>query len=100
MIKSNCFLFPGQGSQSIGMCSEILDNKFSDLFFKKSRDILDYDIKEIILTDSKNLLNQTKFTQPAIFIISAFLASSVKTPSFKTFINTFLIIKLFYLSQF
>ena len=82
MTKSNCFLFPGQGSQSIGMCSEILDNKFSDLFFKKSRDILDYDIKEIILTDSKNLLNQTKFTQPAIFIISAIIDQILKKNNF------------------
>ena len=82
MTKSNCFLFPGQGSQSIGMCSEILDNKFSELFFKKSRDILDYDIKEIILTDPENLLNQTKFTQPAIFIISTIIDQILKKNNF------------------
>ena len=78
MKKCNCFLFPGQGSQSVGMCQEILDNKFSDIFFEKSNDILNYDIKEIISIDSNNLLNQTKYTQPSIFILSAIIDQILK----------------------
>ena len=78
MNKSNCFLFPGQGSQSVGMCSEILDSNFANTYFSKSKDILNYDVKEIILNNPQDLLNQTKYTQPAIFIVSAIIDKLLK----------------------
>ena len=71
-MKNNLvFLFPGQGSQYIGMNNipeEFL--KISNEIFNKSNEILNYDIKEIIMNGPKEKLNQTIYTQPSIFIQS------------------------------
>ena len=62
------FLFPGQGSQYSGMGLKILKD-FPDVknYYDIAKDILEYDILNII-QDEK--LNQTLYTQPAIFIDS------------------------------
>ena len=38
--------------------------------FNKSEEILDFNIKEICFNTNQNLINKTKYTQPAIFIYS------------------------------
>ena len=65
------FIFPGQGSQYVGMGQKIA--KFSNIYdevFKNSNDILEYDIKRICLDGPQEILNKTIHTQPAIFINS------------------------------
>lgn len=63
------FLFPGQGSQSKGMGKELFD-EFPDLTAKADK-ILGYSIKQLCLEDSKQQLNQTQYTQPAIYFVNA-----------------------------
>ena len=65
------FVFPGQGSQFQGMTNDFYDN------FVEARDIFNLisdttkiDIKDIILNNPSDLLNQTKYTQLAIFCSS------------------------------
>ena len=71
MNNSFTFLFPGQGSQFKGMSKNLLDlYKISKGYYLEAEEILGYDILEISVQDSLNILNQTKFTQPAIFINS------------------------------
>ena len=63
-------IFPGQGSQVVGMANE-LHSKFDLVkkYFKYADEILDFPISKIILEGPKESLNLTENTQPAIFLV-------------------------------
>ena len=63
-------IFPGQGSQIVGMGKDI-HAKFELVkkFFKEADEILGFSISNIILNGPKDNLNQTENTQPAIFLV-------------------------------
>ena len=63
-------VFPGQGSQKVGMGSDLF-NKFDYLkeIFKNADEILGYKISDIIFNGPIEKLNQTIVTQPAIYLI-------------------------------
>jgi trans-AT polyketide synthase, acyltransferase and oxidoreductase domains len=63
------YLFPGQGSQKKGMGQDVI-SFFPDLI-NKANQILGYSIQELCLEDSKNVLGQTQYTQPALYVVSA-----------------------------
>ena len=64
-------IFPGQGSQIVGMGKEFYD-KFNIVkeLFKQADDILNFSISKVILEGPKEELDLTANTQPAIFLIS------------------------------
>lgn len=63
------YVFPGQGSQFQGMGKGLFD-KYPDLV-EIADDILGYSISELCLQDPRDELKNTRFTQPAIFVINA-----------------------------
>lgn len=63
------YVFPGQGSQKVGMGEELF-NEFEDLC-SVADSILGYSIKDLCLEDAEKNLNLTQFTQPALFIVNA-----------------------------
>ena len=64
-------IFPGQGSQIIGMAKEFFDNfKYVKDYFFLADEILEKKISKIILEGPKEVLDQTENTQPAIFLAS------------------------------
>jgi [acyl-carrier-protein] S-malonyltransferase len=72
-------IFPGQGSQMVGMGKEFYDN--FDLvknLFKEADDTLSFSISKLILEGPKEELDLTVNTQPAIFLISYAIYSVVK----------------------
>jgi [acyl-carrier-protein] S-malonyltransferase len=72
-------IFPGQGSQIVGMGKEFHDN--FDLvknLFKEADDTLNFSISKLILNGPKEELDLTANTQPAIFLISYSIYNVVK----------------------
>ena len=64
-------LFPGQGSQSVGMATNLY-NRYSYVkeLFKIADETLGFSLSKLILEGPKEQLNQTENTQPAIFLVS------------------------------
>jgi malonyl CoA-acyl carrier protein transacylase len=62
-------LFPGQGSQSKGMGAPLFD-RFPD-WTAAADEILGYSIRQLCLDDPRDELGQTRFTQPALFVVNA-----------------------------
>ena len=71
MAQKIALLFPGQGSQSVGMLQELLES--SDIVkatFAEASDALGYDLAELVLNGPEEKLNQTHRTQPALLTAS------------------------------
>jgi len=88
MADNIAFVFPGQGSQTIGMC-DALRRDFPQvaLRFEQAADILGYDIGAIMASGPAEKLNQTETTQPAMLVAAvatwdAWLASGGEKPAF------------------
>jgi [acyl-carrier-protein] S-malonyltransferase len=66
------FLFPGQGSQLVGMGAEIARQfPFAAKIFEKADDIVGFDLSRICFEGPSEQLNTTTISQPAIFVTSA-----------------------------
>jgi len=64
---SYAFVFPGQGSQSIGMLAELAaSNPIVEEVFAEASAVLGYDLWDVVQNDSGEKLNQTDITQPAM----------------------------------
>ena len=64
-------IFPGQGSQIVGMGKEFFEkHEIVKKLFKEADEILGFGLSKIILEGPKNELDLTVNTQPAIFLIS------------------------------
>ena len=75
----NAILFPGQGSQIVGMGSEFYNNfEIVKKIFKEADDKLNYKISKIILEGPEDKLKLTQNTQPAILTVSYSIFSVLK----------------------
>ena len=81
---STAFLFPGQGSQSVGMGAELF-SRFPKIV-EQSDEILGYYIVELCSREDATDLNLTNFTQPALYVVSCLQAKALleegKSPKF------------------
>ena len=72
-------IFPGQGSQIVGMGKEFFD-KYETVkkLFKEADEVLNFSISKVVLDGPKDNLDLTVNTQPAIFLISYSIFKVIK----------------------
>ncbi|KAG7267402.1 hypothetical protein CRUP_017751 [Coryphaenoides rupestris] len=81
--ECSVFLFPGQGSQFVGMCGGLLRYGAVRSMFAAAERILGYDLLALCLRGPEEELRRTVHCQPAVFLASlaaAARASTLKTP--------------------
>ena len=72
-------IFPGQGSQIVGMGKEFFEkHDIVKKLFKEADETLEFDLSKLILEGPKDELDLTANTQPAIFLISYSIFQVVK----------------------
>jgi len=75
---NTAYLFPGQGSQSVGMGHAHYEkNEKFALYVDQANEVLGFDLKQIMFEGPEEKLKQTEFTQPAIFLHSVALYNTL-----------------------
>ena len=73
MMDKLAFIFPGQGSQSVGMLAEHIETPVVHQTFKEASDILGFDLLAMSKDGPAEELNRTENTQPALLTASVAL---------------------------
>jgi len=72
------YVFPGQGAQFVGMGRDLYNKSESaKILFENANDILGFRITDLMFSGTDEDLKQTRVTQPAIFLHSVILASTL-----------------------
>ncbi len=76
------FMFPGQGSQTVGMAKEIYQ-EFQEVkyIFQEASDTLGFSMEKLCFEDPEGKLNLTEFTQPAILTVSTAIFKALSARS-------------------
>jgi len=68
------FVFPGQGSQYVGMFSEFLDKEEFKDYFERVKEVVGEDFIKKVQEGPEDVLRDTRISQPGIFIVSVILS--------------------------
>ncbi len=79
-MSKKAFLFPGQGSQYVGMAQNLFANSVeAKEMILTADEALGVNLSYVMFNGPEGQLRQTEFTQPAIFLHSVVLASLIRT---------------------
>lgn len=81
-MQDYAVIFPGQGSQSVGMLSGFMQHPAVSATFDEAGEVLGYDLRAVCLNGPEEELGRTEVTQPAILTasVAAFRALSDGLP--------------------
>jgi [acyl-carrier-protein] S-malonyltransferase len=77
-MSSKILLFPGQGSQYVGMGESLLELPAARHLWEQSSDILGFDLVSTLLNGPEEELKKTENTQPALFLVSMMALEALK----------------------
>jgi [acyl-carrier-protein] S-malonyltransferase len=75
---SIAFVFPGQGSQAVGMGKDLMALPAAQKIFAEADEVLGFALSSLMFTGPKESLDDTINTQPALFTMSAALYAAMK----------------------
>ena len=75
-MTKTAWVFPGQGSQAIGMGIDLLDLSAAKVKFKQAEEILGWSIPEICQTEET--LSRTLYTQPCLYVVESILVDLMR----------------------
>ncbi|WP_154223275.1 ACP S-malonyltransferase [Marinicella rhabdoformis] len=80
-MTKTAFVFPGQGSQSVGMLDALTEYSEITTLFEQANDVLGHDILTMVNTGPADDLNQTQWTQPALLAASVGIYQAISKRS-------------------
>jgi len=76
-MTKTAWVFPGQGSQDIGMGVDLLDLSYAKGKFEQAEEILGWSVLEIC-QDESDKVSQTLYTQPSMYVVESILADLMR----------------------
>jgi len=77
-----CVLFPGQGTQKKGMADALMTCPEAKALFDRASAVLGYDLAELVKNGPQEKLNETLYSQPAVFVTSLAAIEKAKKEKF------------------
>lgn len=76
-MTKTAWVFPGQGSQAVGMGADLADLPMAQAKFAQAQEILGWDVLELCQSSDEKL-SRTLYTQPCLYVIESILADIIQ----------------------